>query len=284
MRNEKDLGSKWLLERHADSVFRLLNLPTVESWRAVPAEQAAPRRIPDGLFEVTFQGHPRPTPFLLEVESEPSADADRQMLEAILLVRLAKDIVPDAALVLLRPRGHQDVAGQARLVSAGGTVTGGVAWRVIKLWELDAEDLFASGDVGIIPWVTLARTVQSPEEMLNRCRDVIDAKAPPGEAESLKVVTTIFASVTYNKQWVMDLLFKGRTVKVSDFPMLVYFQEQAVAIGSRKSIMRVLKNRFATVPDDIAARLEPIEDADRLGDLIDTAVTCQDLTEFRAKL
>ncbi len=281
MRNDKDLGSKWMLERHADSVFRLLGLPPVEAWRAVPAEQAAPRRVPDGLFEVTFQGASRPTPFLLEVESEPGADADRQMLEAILLVRLAKDAVPDAALILLKPRGRQGVAGEARLVSAGGTVTGGVAWRVIKLWELDAEEMFASGDVGVVPWIPLARTMQPPEALLGRCRDLIDAKAPPGEVESLKVVTAIFASIGYNKRWVMDVLFKGQgMLKVSDFPFLEYIESE----GVRKSILRFLKTRFSDLPADLSGRLQQIEDPDRLEDLVEAAATCPDLASFQAKL
>jgi len=55
------------------------------------------------------------------------------------------------------------VTGSAESVSRrGGTRIGG-SWPVVRMWELDAEDLFAAGDAGLIPWVPLAHTTQTPE-------------------------------------------------------------------------------------------------------------------------
>jgi hypothetical protein len=49
-------------------------------------------------------------------------------------------------------------------------------------------------------------------------------------------------------------------------------------------IPKVLEVRFGTVPPDVAARLQAVQDASRLQDLTIQAATCPDLEAFRAQL
>ncbi|WP_020470375.1 RpnC/YadD family protein [Zavarzinella formosa] len=286
MRQEKDLAGKWILERHADVVLKLINMPPVESWRAMPTDRVVPRRIPDALFEVKFRDRPLPTPLVFEVENTPSADADRQMLEAIMLVRLDAGVIPDAVLVLLQPRGNADVAGEAKLASAGDTVEGSLKWRVIKLWEQDAEAAFALGDAGLVPWITLMHTTQPADVFLSRCREMIDQQAPPAEREELRIVTGIFAAIRYNNPVLLDLLTGEPNVFES--PLLErgrkMVADAATIVAKRESLISVLTARFGNLPVDLVKRLEQVANKDQLNDLIKISASCPDLESFIAQL
>jgi hypothetical protein len=52
----------------------------------------------------------------------------------------------------------------------------------------------------------------------------------------------------------------------------------------RQVILKIQERRFGTVPPDVAARLQAVQDASRLQDLIVQAAMCPDLEAFRAQL
>lgn len=104
MRQDKDRTAKWLLAHHGDSILRLAGMKGFTSWRALQSENVAPRRLPDGLLEVQFEGEREPTLVLVEVESYPGNDVDRQVLEDLEAVHLARGIVPEAICLVLRPK------------------------------------------------------------------------------------------------------------------------------------------------------------------------------------
>ncbi|MHB1423762.1 MAG: hypothetical protein ACYC3I_11320, partial [Gemmataceae bacterium] len=77
------------------------------------------------------------------------------------------------------------------------------SWTVIEMWTLSAEELLAANDIGLVPWVPLARTTLPPEELVRRCRERIDQQAKPEEHTNLLTVTRVKASLRYN---IPDLL------------------------------------------------------------------------------
>lgn len=252
MRNLNDRISKWILDQRADSILRLTNLPAIVSWRAVTPEKIALARIPDSLLEVLFVGDEESSPVIFEVENTPNRDADRQLLEDILLVRLHQGVFPDAVLILLSPRGRADVDGEKLIESRGKTVMGAVRWHVIRMWELEAEDLFALNDPGLIPWIPLTRTRQPPEEFLRRCRAQIDRMIPPKDQEPFLVATSLFASIRYNDSEVLQRIFSGEQPMI-EFPLLNYFEQQIKAKLTPEIEARVK----ATLAPEIAAELKP---------------------------
>lgn len=151
MRQDKDRAAKWLIANHGDSILRLAGIAGFAKWKAVVPETVAPRRLPDGLLEVTFPGQSDPTLVLVEVESYPASDVDSQTLEDILIVRLEKQRLPEVVCVVLKQRGHVAVSGHVGETSAHGLTRLAADWRVVRLWELDADDLLASGDIGLVP-------------------------------------------------------------------------------------------------------------------------------------
>ena len=171
MRQDKDRVSKWVLSHHGDSVLRLAGITGFAGWKAVQSETVAPRRPPDGLIEVRFPGMANPEMVLVEVETYPSADADRQVFEDLLVLAADRGVVPTAVSLVLRPRGNQVVVGSAERSDRRCTTRLSATWHVVRVWELEATDLFAAEDVGLIPWVPLTRSDLPPEVLLTQCRE-----------------------------------------------------------------------------------------------------------------
>ncbi len=283
---EKDFGSRWAIEHHADALMKLAPLPAVESWRPTPTDTMIPRRIPDGLIDVKFRGHHETTPLVFEIETQPSADADRQILEAILLVRLARRTFPDALLVLLKPAGQASVTGETRIATPGGTVAGILRWHVIRLWEFQAEDLFALNDVGLAPWIPLTQTTQADELFLARCRDLIDTQAPPEELEEMRVVTAVLGGVRYNKRLLETIFLGGR--KLIDSPILneavKELTDRARISALRDNIFQILEEQFGPLPPDIVEQVTLVADEKQLRNLTRRACAAPDLETFVANL
>ena len=72
------------------------------------------------------------------------------------------------------------------------------SWRIIKLWEVPADDLLATGDVGVVPWVPLARFDGPPEPIIRECRARIEQVGSRVEKENLLAVTQFLARLRYN--------------------------------------------------------------------------------------
>jgi hypothetical protein len=68
---------------------------------------------------------------------------------------------------------------------------------VVELWTVPAEDLLATGDVGLIPWVPLAQFDGPPDLIFRECRARIDHDAQPEEHENLLAVSQVLAGLRY---------------------------------------------------------------------------------------
>lgn len=285
MRRDKDRSGKWLLTHHGDAILKLGGITGFSSWKAVQPETVAPRRLPDGLFEVRFPGEADPTLVLVEIETYPDADADRQVLDGLMLIAVDRKAVPEVVSLVLKPKGNLTVSGSAALTSPRGRTNIAGSWPVVRLWEVDAETLFAEGDVGLIPWVPLTRTTQTPDELMARCRDRIEAVPDPNDREGLAAVTVILA------QSVFDRSFLGLFGK-NLMSLEAVLAEGAKALAEdliraralRESVLAALEARFGSVPADRVAPLSSIYDTVRLRELHRFGVTCPDLDTFVAAL
>jgi predicted transposase YdaD len=165
---------------------------------------------------------------------------------------------------------------------------------VVRLWELDAEDLFAAGDVGLIPWVPLTRTTQPPEQLLARCRDRLAAVPDANDRAGLMVVAQILAGLAYPDRRFLDL-FGGPEVMIES-PVLdevkeilrKRYEEQYKAEGrvaeAQESVVAFLEARFGVIPEDARAKVTAITDLPRLKALVRLAATCPDLAGFAAQV
>jgi hypothetical protein len=290
MRQDKDRSGKWLLTHHGDAVLRLGGITGFTAWKALQAETVAPRRLPDGLLEVRFPGQAEPTLVLVEIETYPDSDADRQVLDDLMLIAVDRNTVPEVVSLVLKPKGKLTVTGASERTSSSGRTRIGGAWPVVRLWELDAEALLASPDVGVIPWVPLARTALAPDELLTRCRDRLVQVADPNDRAGLIAVTHILADLafpgrSFNLLGDSAMLDKVFATAVRESPAL---QEMLKGVmrrqGLREDTLAALEARFGSVPTECEAALDAVPDELRLKALFRLAVTCPDIDAFVAGL
>ena len=286
MRQDKDRSGKWLLAHHGDAVLKLGGITGFVAWRAAQPETVAPRRLPDGLLEATFPGDPAPRLVLVEIETYPDADADRQVLDDLMLIAVDRKAVPEVVSLVLKPKGHLTVSGTADRASGSGRTRVGGSWPVVRLWELEAETLFAAGDAGLIPWVPLTKTTQTADELMARCRDRLAAVTDPGDRAGLTAVTQILARLAFPDRRFLDL-FGGAKAMIESpvFDEVVEIvRKRSEAAATRRAVVAALEVRFGPVPADRLAPLSGIEEEARLQALLRLAVTCPDVDAFVAGL
>jgi hypothetical protein len=282
MREDKDNSAKWLLEHHGDAALWLGGITGYSSWRPDATELTHPLQRPDGLLEVTFPGQARPDLVVVEVATYPERRAEEQALRDALLVYLDRRIVPEVVVLVLHPKGDVEVADSRQETSRLGRTRLGGGWTVVNVWDLSAEDLLAAGNVGLIPWVPLARTTQEPQALLQQCRERIDHLAPAAEHGNLLAVTEVMVNLRYNDPGLLAI-FGGKQM-IIESPLIAELLHESRRDTHQGDMLGVLRGRFGNVPDDLAAQVRAIQDLDRLAALVVFAGSCRDLDAFRAAL
>lgn len=156
--------------------------------------------------------------------------------------------------------------------------------------------MIATGDVGLLPWVPLAKFEGSPEQIVSRCRAHIDhaiASAEPEKRaryENLLAVTRFLLPLRYHKGSELlgrlrDLL-GGRKAMIES-PLYQEIVEESERKGEtkarRQDILKLLVIRFGDSANDLKVEMEAV-DYDRLEGLFEQAAGCYDLASFREQL
>ena len=286
MHQGKDRGAKWLIGRQLDGILKVAGVTGFSRWQPGPAEVVAPRRIPDGWVDLFFPDDPKPVPYLIEVETYPDRSADPQVFEDIQLIRVERGVVPEVIFVILHPKGKLAVTGQVQETSRSGRTRLGASWPVLELWTLNAADLFAMNDVGVVPWIPLTKFDGPPDAVFRQCRDRIDQQAAPRDREGLLVVTQILASVAFPDRGLLSI-FGGENAMIES-PLLTELEEKITKRVSERTrqgaILDNLDARFGPVPEDISTLVRSITEEKRLTALHRLSATCLDLAAFRVQL
>ena len=191
-------------------------------------------------------------------------------------------MLPEVLTVVLHTRGNARVGDSYELRSRLGWTRLAVAWRVVELWNVPAEQLFAANDIGLIPWVPLAQFSDPPAVVLQECRRRIDQQSAPLEHANLLAVTQVLTGLRYNDPQLLSLL--GGKQAMIESPVLQEFVHEAVAEARQRDILRVLGARFGAVPQEIAAALRSVQDEAKLDELVDWASRSPSLEAFRSRL
>ena len=153
----------------------------------------------------------------------------------------------------------------------------------MELWAVPAEELLQAGDVGLVPWILLTDFTDPPEQMIERCRDLIERDAPLGEKANLLAVTQVLAYLRHNSMELLDIL-GGRKVML-EVPYLdeivMEKSREATREAAHRHVMLLLEARFGDVPRDLVAEIGSIVDEKQLESLVRSAGTCPDLSGFR---
>lgn len=278
MAQEYDRSSKWLIQHHGDSILRLAGIYDIESWRAVQTEVVQPRRLPDGLLEVHRANRESDELFLLELATYPERRIAEQMAEDMMLVWLDREVMPEAFVVVLHPKGRLPSPRELSVSSGAGHAAFTSRWSVVKLWELSAAELLQSDDVGIVPWIPLAKHRRDPAKIMQECRDRIDRLAPENERLNFLAVTQVLAGLRYNDDSLFQIL-GGERVMIES-PVM----DQFAARVAQRTILATLRGRFGETPDQVATLLESVKDQSVLEELAEVAGSSPDLATFENHL
>jgi hypothetical protein len=277
-----DKSSKWLIERHGDSILRLAGVRGIRWWRALQAELVQSRRLPDGLIEARLHRTAKPVRFVVEISTYPYRRLSKQAIDDALAAYLDRDELPEVLTLVLHPGGRKRVAGAAELASPLGWTRLHIEWKVIELWTIPAADLLASGDVGLIPWVPLSKIDGPPEPIFRECRARIDRDAPRGDHQNLLAVTHFLARLNYNDPKLSQIL-GGRKAMIES-PVLKELMAENTRKTTQSNIVQVLVARFGREARALRRALKAIEDDGQLTDLLIQSAKCPDLESFQKLL
>jgi hypothetical protein len=277
-RQELDKSGKWMLKWHGDAVCLLAGAPAVRRCKALQPELVQPRQLPDGLLEVLFAGQTKPEHVLVEVATYPEKRVVQQATDDLLLAELHLGQLPDLVVLVLHPKGKYRVPRRHQEVSPLAWSKRTCEWKVIELWELDAELFLVGSNVGVLPWVVLMKYGGPPEELLRRCCERIEALAPAGQRADLLAVAQVFARLRFKDPELVALL--GGTRVMIESPLIKEIEARVWQEG----ILNVLEGRFGTVPVELTARLRKVRSEKRLKELARFSGTCPNLEAFREKL
>lgn len=241
-----------------------------------------PRQLPDGLLEVRVRGQPEPDLHIIEIATCPEARVTEQVMRNTMAVYLDRRGIPEVLTLVLHPKGQVRVSGAEERGSRRGWTRLVCAWRVVELWTLPASSLLAMDDVGVVPWVPLAQSDKSPDVLLRECRERIDRRAAPDEHVNLLAAAQVPARLRYNDPGILSI-FGGRQATIES-PLIQELVQELMAEQRHKDILRVLQERFGSVPQDIITALRAIRDDERLDQLTGWAVDSSDVEAFRQRL
>lgn len=278
MAHEYDRSSKWLIQHHGDSILRLAGIDDIENWRAVQSEVVQPRRLPDGLLEVRRTDRDADDLFLLELATYPEKRIGPQMAEDLMLTWLDRTVVPEGIVLVLHPKGRSRIPGELSVSSREGLAAFSFQWTVVKLWELKAADLLLADDVGVIPWVPLARHSRDPARLIQQCRDRIDRLASDAERTNLLAVTQILAGLRYNDDSLFEIL-GGESVMIES-PVIKERDDRIAREATVRTILEVLEGRFGAVPREVVDRIESITGRETLSTVAKSAGNAGTLDAF----
>lgn len=261
------------------------------------------------LLEVEVSDEVESALVLVEIATYSEPRVVEQARDGMAAVLLDRGRLPDVLTIILRPKGRYRVPESASISSTLGCSELSFQWRVVELWKVDAEALLASGDVGLIPWVPLAKLNRPAREVVAECRRRIDESTPKSKQNDLLSVMQVLLSLRFRDRRLFQLLGGKRAMIES--PLIdelvderygdqmrrelaerkrQFAEELAEQVAEqveqelRNSVVAILKVRFRSVTDETLAALANIDDENKLRGLLEHSAVCNSPEEFLARL
>ncbi|MCC5656152.1 DUF4351 domain-containing protein [Nostoc sp. XA010] len=151
-------------------------------------------------------------------------------------------------------------------------------YRVINLWEIDAEIVFEQSLPSLLPFVPILRG-GGEVSVVQRALQALRADAQLNELESL---LAFFASFVLDTPLVQQIMRWDMAV-LRESPWYQEIEQRGIQLGLQQGVqrqlVRVLRRRFGEIPHEVEARLES-ESVEKLENLMDSAIAVNSLEEF----
>ncbi|MEH2009446.1 Rpn family recombination-promoting nuclease/putative transposase [Nostoc sp.] len=147
-------------------------------------------------------------------------------------------------------------------------------YRVINLWEIDAEIVFQKPLPSLLPFVPILRG-GGEASVVQRALQVLRADAQLNQLESL---LAFFASFVLDTPLIQQIMRWDMAV-FRESPWYEEIEQRGIQQGARQQLIRVLQQRFGEIPHEVEVRLEG-KNVEQLEILMDGAIAVSSLEEF----
>ncbi|MEH2433099.1 MAG: DUF4351 domain-containing protein [Nostoc sp.] len=147
-------------------------------------------------------------------------------------------------------------------------------YRVINLWEIDAEIVFEQSLPSLLPFVPILRG-GGEVSVVQRALQALRADAQLNELESL---LAFFASFVLDTPLVQQIMRWDMAV-LRESPWYQEIEQRGIQQGARRQLIRVLEQRFGEISHEAEIRLEG-KNVEELETLMDSAIAVNSLDEF----
>ncbi|MDZ8090112.1 MAG: DUF4351 domain-containing protein [Nostoc sp. DedQUE12b] len=151
-------------------------------------------------------------------------------------------------------------------------------YRLINLWEIDAEIVFEQSLPSLLPFVPILRG-GGEVSVVQRALQALRADEQLNQLESL---LAFFASFVLDTPLVQQIMRWDMAV-LRESPWYQEIEQRGIQLGLQQGVqrqlVRVLRRRFGEIPHEVEARLEG-ESVEKLESLMDSAIAVSSLDEF----
>jgi predicted transposase YdaD len=239
----------------------LLGTP-VRTAQALPSELPGTTAIADQVFQITLADG-RDLLFHLEFQGRRShLPMPWRMLDYMPRLAAQHRLAMENVVLYVGRGAGADDSGVHEVVGLDGSPVLAWRYRVVRLWQLRAEELLATGQVA--PLVLIGQTqITTPKETLAavvaRMRQVA---AGEHRVQLLAALVALLPAEEMVKM-VENLLAEEDLLEELDLPYLRRLREKALTEGRAEGLrageagilLRLLRTRFGTLPVEVEARI-----------------------------
>ena len=183
--------------------------------------------------------------------------------------------------VVLQPKGHKPQNGRIQL-EASGAIRQFVRLEEVLLWEVRPEPWW-DGEPGLMALYPLCHHKEDPEAAIRHAAEAIEKNASDVlERRDFLSFLSIYANLKYPMENVVDIISKE---VMRELPIARFWAAEGSLVTRRADILKALRLRLKVAQtEEFASALEVVKEPDRLEHLMDVALACATLDEFRAAL
>jgi hypothetical protein len=218
------------------------------------------------------------------------SDLHFRMAEYCLRIRSKYGQMPKQVLILIE---NTPLARAVPSVFMEGTMR--VEYQVLRLWELNPQDILNLGRPGLVPLVALMGSVEQLGERLAACGEILTTEVQSTqERQDLLALTVFFAALQQRSAPVIESFLRSREMLnlLEESWLARELTAKAKAEGeargeakaTQRHLIRLLTHKFGVLPEPVANTLLGITDLSRLEELIDIVIDATSLQEFISQL
>ena len=218
-----------------------------------------------------------------EFQTTDSTHTEMGLRMAGYMIRLIEtyDMPVFSTVIYLRPDAGKRDTGVFEKQFEGVGVS--ASYQVLRLIEMDGQEVLESGLKGLIPFAPLMKRPPglSLEEWGRQCLRTANA-ADVGNRPAYLGTAVAFLNLILDKDSIIALLTEE---DMNQPDIITYWAESAVRENTIESILAVLERRLDTeVAMSLQPTIEQIEDLDHLKELILAAAVAESTEDFRKAL